>query len=115
MEIRRVGQLFLGQAAFFAQPANVGGKHIARIEHNIDYPAPTTTVLQTIVCICAGGRPTQPALYEPRDRKSTRLNSSHLGISYAVFCLKKKQNILSEHLSTTLFWLREPITFVSAL
>src|SRR5438045_8392294 len=27
-----------------------------------------------------------------RDRKSTRLNSSHLGISYAVFCLKKKSN-----------------------
>src|SRR5262245_63560286 len=25
----------------------------------------------------------------PQDRKSTRLNSSHLGISYAVFCLKK--------------------------
>src|SRR5947199_4286434 len=29
-------------------------------------------------------------LLEPQDRKSTRLNSSHLGISYAVFCLKKK-------------------------
>src|ERR1039458_8888800 len=28
------------------------------------------------------------------DRKSTRLNSSHLGISYAVFCLKKKTRIL---------------------
>src|SRR5256885_5278598 len=28
----------------------------------------------------------------PRDRKSTRLNSSHLVISYAVFCLKKKNN-----------------------
>src|SRR5256885_10157695 len=27
-----------------------------------------------------------------RDRKSTRLNSSHLVISYAVFCLKKKKN-----------------------
>src|SRR5262245_24499901 len=27
---------------------------------------------------------------DPGDRKSTRLNSSHLGISYAVFCLKKK-------------------------
>src|SRR5438045_4994697 len=26
-----------------------------------------------------------------QDRKSTRLNSSHLGISYAVFCLKKKK------------------------
>src|SRR5258705_10728607 len=28
---------------------------------------------------------------DPVDRKSTRLNSSHLGISYAVFCLKKKK------------------------
>src|SRR2546426_5777274 len=28
----------------------------------------------------------------PEDRKSTRLNSSHLVISYAVFCLKKKKN-----------------------
>src|SRR5262245_62529253 len=28
-----------------------------------------------------------------KDRKSTRLNSSHLGISYAVFCLKKKKKI----------------------
>src|SRR5947199_5113948 len=27
-----------------------------------------------------------------KDRKSTRLNSSHLGISYAVFCLKKKNS-----------------------
>src|ERR1039458_7910907 len=37
----------------------------------------------------------------PRDRKSTRLNSSHLGISYAVFCLKKKTNCTSTiHLPT---------------
>src|SRR3712207_8680702 len=28
------------------------------------------------------------------DRKSTRLNSSHANISYAVFCLKKKRNLL---------------------
>src|SRR5947199_8256796 len=34
-----------------------------------------------------------PSLEQERlpDRKSTRLNSSHLGISYAVFCLKKKK------------------------
>src|SRR5207244_11407374 len=31
----------------------------------------------------------------PRDRKSTRLNSSHQIISYAVFCLKKKQRLLT--------------------
>src|SRR5262245_63728347 len=30
--------------------------------------------------------------FRNEDRKSTRLNSSHLGISYAVFCLKKKNN-----------------------
>src|SRR5438045_9642051 len=30
-------------------------------------------------------------LFGSEDRKSTRLNSSHLGISYAVFCLKKKK------------------------
>src|SRR5256885_3283693 len=32
--------------------------------------------------------------YTVADRKSTRLNSSHLVISYAVFCLKKKTNIV---------------------
>src|SRR3712207_8796682 len=30
--------------------------------------------------------------HRPQDRKSTRLNSSHANISYAVFCLKKKLN-----------------------
>src|SRR5258705_4390122 len=34
-----------------------------------------------------------PPNFERRDRKSTRLNSSHLGISYAVFCLKKKKTL----------------------
>ncbi len=34
-----------------------------------------------------------PGLENHRDRKSTRLNSSHVVISYAVFCLKKKTNI----------------------
>src|SRR3970282_2708066 len=32
-----------------------------------------------------------------RDRKSTRLNSSHITISYAVFCLKKKKNMMTVH------------------
>src|SRR5689334_23601435 len=31
-------------------------------------------------------------IYDAKDRKSTRLNSSHSSISYAVFCLKKKKN-----------------------
>src|ERR1035441_3799632 len=42
--------------------------------------------------IDAAGEAVKPAGKRGRiqDRKSTRLNSSHLGISYAVFCLKKK-------------------------
>src|SRR5437870_11249562 len=39
------------------------------------------------------GEPCSPArLLGDGDRKSTRLNSSHVAISYAVFCLKKKKN-----------------------
>src|SRR3712207_8460415 len=37
-----------------------------------------------------GGRVTAPQTQPSQDRKSTRLNSSHANISYAVFCLKKK-------------------------
>src|SRR3712207_8118902 len=46
-----------------------------------------------------GGRP-------GRDRKSTRLNSSHANISYAVFCLKKKKQLkLQSQLSITIHML----------
>src|SRR5256885_8757238 len=38
---------------------------------------------------------------EPEDRKSTRLNSSHLVISYAVFCLKKKKQVRRINTATT--------------
>src|SRR5205807_10103450 len=44
-------------------------------------------------------RPQTPRRDYSTDRKSTRLNSSHLVISYAVFCLKKKN-------------IRQPITYV---
>src|SRR5258705_7917092 len=37
-----------------------------------------------------------PFQYSAEDRKSTRLNSSHLGISYAAFCLKKKKKFTSD-------------------
>src|SRR3989442_9080764 len=38
----------------------------------------------------------QVRVHTQRDRKSTRLNSSHVRISYAVFCLKKKKNKRSQ-------------------
>src|SRR5258707_8640233 len=37
---------------------------------------------------------------QERDRKSTRLNSSHANISYAVFCLKKKKVVLLDFWAT---------------
>src|SRR2546422_2449158 len=40
--------------------------------------------------------------HQRRDRKSTRLNSSHGYISYAVFCLKKKKKTSIAHSTTTL-------------
>src|SRR5256886_12234038 len=47
------------------------------------YPEIATMLHRTLSAMAAGG------MYD-QDRKSTRLNSSHSQISYAVFCLKKK-------------------------
>src|SRR5256885_4061046 len=64
---------------------------------------PYTTLFRSFLEPLGSGRPDksndvmhQRAIARPRfgglqDRKSTRLNSSHLVISYAVFCLKKKK------------------------
>src|SRR5438045_4999695 len=38
------------------------------------------------------------------DRKSTRLNSSHLGISYAVFCLKKKNIFYIKYINNNILY-----------
>src|SRR5258707_11927703 len=45
----------------------------------------------------------RPDLVESGDRKSTRLNSSHANISYAVFCLKKKMMQMAAALTATIF------------
>src|SRR6266850_5235739 len=82
---------------------------------------PYTTLFRSrrraLSCAALGRRPRRPSGRQGpvrrrcaprRDRKSTRLNSSHLVISYAVFCLKKKkkksspsqynqQNITTKH------------------
>src|SRR3712207_8582775 len=42
-------------------------------------------------------RATHTPCWPGSDRKSTRLNSSHANISYAVFCLKKKKNTQTEN------------------
>src|SRR5438874_10746363 len=49
--------------------------------------APGTVALQSVIFAAW-------KMSDWRDRKSTRLNSSHVEISYAVFCLKKKNNTI---------------------
>src|SRR5690606_40635579 len=45
---------------------------------------------EDLISIAQGNRRVRVEPLVPEDRKSTRLNSSHVKISYAVFCLKKK-------------------------
>src|SRR5438045_6780580 len=73
-------------------PAPAGTPHL-RLEHRQGHRLAATAA-----------RPVPPAAQlrpgrarRRRDRKSTRLNSSHLGISYAVFCLKKKKKNNKRH------------------
>src|SRR2546430_12294025 len=60
----------------------------------------------------------RPSNQKSKDRKSTRLNSSHSQISYAVFCLKKKNNYcltnISNHI-TIVFISPLPVTIHTAL
>src|SRR5256885_7089252 len=56
------------------------GQHLARVERHPDVGGRDAEQLVGVIDGLVG-----------RDRKSTRLNSSHLVISYAVFCLKKKK------------------------
>src|SRR2546427_3741325 len=54
-----------------------------------------------LVQLLGGNRLLEGVLEEQPDRKSTRLNSSHSQISYAVFCLKKKKKKLKTPIDTT--------------
>src|SRR2546430_11071650 len=58
-------------------------------------PAAPNKTFGTHAANAGGSAPPAPTAFD-RDRKSTRLNSSHSQISYAVFCLKKKKNRLSQ-------------------
>src|SRR3712207_6973704 len=64
------------------RPAHAGDHHPDR-HHNVDRDELAVGEPEPV--------PEPPREAVPADRKSTRLNSSHANISYAVFCLKKKK------------------------
>src|SRR3712207_7075887 len=76
------------------------GEHPLKQSQNARRMVRTLAVLGSLAALALAAAPAcfsyedDPAYcYECRDRKSTRLNSSHANISYAVFCLKKKKKI----------------------
>src|SRR5262245_64637312 len=72
-----------GNLDLLSTPAAKGGR--ARTNSSADH-GPLVDTHQDQQSVVRG-----ESTRESEDRKSTRLNSSHLGISYAVFCLKKKK------------------------
>src|SRR5207249_6377432 len=58
-------------------------------------PSPSSKVRPVSTCVTGAWR--RRGVAPPLDRKSTRLNSSHVSISYAVFCLKKKNKTRENH------------------
>src|SRR5690606_40205732 len=77
-----------GHRAAVGGNLHAGVRHLRRRRHRRRAPErlPDGAVGRRRRALPAGGPGRQP------DRKSTRLNSSHVKISYAVFCLKKKKD-----------------------
>src|SRR3712207_7198263 len=69
--------------------------------HRPGSPAPPDHPACTHELLTHRRRATHGRTHSSRDRKSTRLNSSHANISYAVFCLKKKKTQKSIKSCTT--------------
>src|SRR5256885_13314040 len=80
--------------------SGIDGGEPVRLTDKVSFDPNVSPDGKTIACAF---RPeptrTKIAIIAVRDRKSTRLNSSHLVISYAVFCLKKKNKYQSYYTS----------------
>src|SRR5437660_5479110 len=75
---------FLGRCSFNASSMNLRPNEPVAPVMRIDWPSSVM-----------GGNIIERESSALSDRKSTRLNSSHVAISYAVFCLKKKKHLLA--------------------
>src|SRR3712207_7501462 len=67
-------------------------------------------ILSLLLSPALSSAPFGPTHSSPaKDRKSTRLNSSHANISYAVFCLKKKNITISDNIDSLELYADHPI------
>src|SRR5207244_12598629 len=88
---RRSSDLGVGKSSLINTILGTPLQETKRIREGDDRGRHTTTTRQLIVVPGGGVLIDTPGMRE-LDRKSTRLNSSHQIISYAVFCLKTKNN-----------------------
>src|SRR5256885_8483202 len=65
----------------------------------VSVPSMVSSSSQCQMALALGRMTRSTSVSIEADRKSTRLNSSHLVISYAVFCLKKKKNTAEEYVA----------------
>src|SRR3712207_7553929 len=86
--------LFRSHAVLRGHPQHLVGVHATGRPKALRVAAlsPGERVVLGDVAVQRGAVCVLPLLEDLQDRKSTRLNSSHANISYAVFCLKKKTN-----------------------
>src|SRR5207249_7445349 len=82
-QLRRLGFRFIALADDNFYPVSLTDLRLAAEQHDLDR-------LNRLKAIRAERFALMALLAQLPDRKSTRLNSSHVSISYAVFCLKKK-------------------------
>src|SRR5699024_11762367 len=85
--------LFRSQSAGWATAWSEASSAGHEPDHVVEHPVLGDPVAPAAVVALLRGD-------QRRDRKSTRLNSSHVSISYAVFCLKKKKNTIGDDTST---------------
>src|SRR5207245_2823180 len=81
-----------------AGPAGGADSRVTKYEHRLQEIFNFDRRETAVICVLLLRGPQTPGELRGRtdDRKSTRLNSSHGSISYAVFCLKKKRNRRSQ-------------------
>src|SRR5690625_6002649 len=91
VEIEGLDSLEYSEQNITAEP---GEEITIKLTNNSELPADAMSHNLVVLVADADARAFDEAA---RDRKSTRLNSSHVAISYAVFCLKKKRTCSATH------------------
>src|SRR3712207_8954592 len=84
--------LFPYTTLFRSQDCNASSVNLARVRNRLFTAITRSKAWVRVTGVGPGMVELMEEFAAIKDRKSTRLNSSHANISYAVFCLKKKKN-----------------------